>query len=170
MERPISIRLTMSLLLSLLALLFATSPSFAKTCTVSHGNGNTDDSPAIMKAFQDCKSDSTIVFSSGVKYNAWSPMNWSGLSAWCAVERPAHTQMFSSAENVVIQLDGSLCLPNNIAAVQAKVQSNKNPGNKPWFYIDGTNVQLIGAGGNSPDSGSFQSYGQQWWAIKQQVG
>ena len=82
----------MSLLLSLLFLSFATSPSFAKTCTVPHGNG--DDSPAIMKAFQDCKTDSTIVFSKGVKYNAWSPMSWSGLSAWCAVERLARTQMF----------------------------------------------------------------------------
>ena len=57
-------------------------------------------------------------------------------------------------------------LPNDIAAVQAKVKSNKKPA---WFYIDGSNVSLIGSIGGDSNFGSFCSYGEQWWAISQKV-
>jgi len=81
------------------------------------------------------------------------------------------SKAFLSAADVIIDLKGSLHLPNDIAAVQAKVRSNTNPGssNKPWFYIKGKDVSLIGQGGDSP-AGSFYSYGQQWWDIIQKVG
>ena len=71
---------------------------------------------------------------------------------------------------MVIWLKGSLHLPKDIGEVQAKVRSNKNPGssNKPWFYIEGTNVFLIG--GKGDDSGAFYGYGESWWAATQKVG
>lgn len=82
-KKTITIHFTMSLILSLLVLFFATSPSFVlsrKQCVVPHGDGTTDDSPAILKVFQDCNTFSNITFSSNRKYNAWSPMSWSNLS------------------------------------------------------------------------------------------
>jgi hypothetical protein len=69
--------------LSLLVLFGATGLAFAasrKECTVPRGDDSTDDSPAILKTFQECNTNSTIIFSSGVKYNAWSTMSWSNLS------------------------------------------------------------------------------------------
>lgn len=78
----------MPFILSLLVLIFATSPSFAacrKNCVVPPGDGKTDDSPAILKVFQECNTNSVITFTSGVKYNVWSPMDWSNLSNWYSV-------------------------------------------------------------------------------------
>jgi hypothetical protein len=80
----------MSPLLSLLFLFFSASPSFAvlkKECIVPYGDGKTDDSPAILQTFQKCNENSVIIFSKGVKYNAWSPMYWKDLSTWYVVER-----------------------------------------------------------------------------------
>ena len=76
--------------------------------------------------------------------------------------------MLLFTEDVVIELNGSLHLPNNIAAVQAKVQANKNPGSS-WIDIQGTDVSLIGENSKSVDHGSFHGYGQQWWDIRQKV-
>ena len=77
-------------LLSLLVLFSATTSAIAasrKTCTVPHGDGKTDDSPAILKVFKECSTSSNIVFSSGVKYNVWSTMKWGDLSKLDSVER-----------------------------------------------------------------------------------
>jgi hypothetical protein len=68
-------------LLSLLVLFGATSSALAKRCEVQHGDDSSDDSPAILKAFQSCNTDSEIVFTSGVNYNAWTPMSWNNLCA-----------------------------------------------------------------------------------------
>ena len=87
----------MAPLLSLLVILGATSSVIAasrKTCTVPHGDGKTDDSPAILKVFQDCNTNSNIIFSSGVMYNTWSPMYWKGLSTLHSVERWSHIDVF----------------------------------------------------------------------------
>jgi hypothetical protein len=72
---------------------------------VPPGDGKTDDSPAILKVFQECNTDSNIIFSSGVKYNAWSPMYWGDLSTSNSVERRAHTEACLSAENVVNRVE-----------------------------------------------------------------
>ena len=90
------------------------------------------------------------------------------ISVRCLLLRagPILTCLF--VENVVIELNGSLHLPNNIAAVQAKVKADKNP-NSSWFYIQGTDVSLIGQNSQSLDGGSFYGYGQQWWAAGQKV-
>ena len=160
----------MAPLLSLLVIFSVTSSVIAtsRTCTVPNGDGTTDDSPAILKVFQECNTDSTIIFSSGVKYNTWSPMYWNNLSRLHTVERWSHTDVLLFAEDVVIELNGSLHLPNNIAAVQAKVKTNKNP-DKSWIYIQGTDVSLIGENSNNLDHGAFYGYGQQWWDIGQKV-
>ena len=76
--------------------------------------------------------------------------------------------MLIFAADVVIELNGSLHIPKNIAAVQAKVKANKNP-DSSWIYIQGTDVSLIGQDSNSLDDGSFYGYGQQWWDIRQRV-
>ena len=68
----------------------------------------------------------------------------------------------------MIELNGSLHLPNNIADVQAKVKKNTN-GGKGWIYIDGTDVSLIGPGTGDDSAGSFYGYGQQWWDAIQKV-
>jgi hypothetical protein len=72
---------------------------------------------------------------------------------------------------VVIELNGSLHLPNNITEVQTKVATSTNPGStKPWFHIQGKNVSLLGKRGESIDCcGSFHGYGQQWWDIGERV-
>ena len=161
----------MAPLRTLLVIFSVTSSVIAasrRTCTVPNGDGTTDDSPAILKVFQECNTNSSIIFSSGVKYNAWSPMSWNGLSRLYSAERWSYADVLLLAEDVVIELHGSLHLPNNIAAVQAKVKMNKNPGSS-WIYIQGTDVSLIGENSKSVDHGSFHGYGQQWWDIGQKV-
>ncbi|KIM29881.1 glycoside hydrolase family 28 protein [Serendipita vermifera MAFF 305830] len=121
--------------------------SNTKKCKVPH-TANADDAPAIVQVFKDCNVNSEITFQKNVAYNAWSPMKWDNLT------------------NVVINIEGSIHLPNNITAVQQKVASNPNPPSSyaiPWIYIQGSYVQLKGS--SSDDGGAFHGYGQQWWDI-----
>ncbi|CAG7850819.1 Probable exopolygalacturonase C; AltName: Full=Galacturan 1,4-alpha-galacturonidase C; AltName: Full=Poly(1,4-alpha-D-galacturonide)galacturonohydrolase C; Flags: Precursor [Serendipita indica DSM 11827] len=122
-------------------------PYYSKTCVVPHKDGQ-DDSPEIVKVFQQCNKNAQIVFKEGVDYNMWSPMSWVNLSG------------------VTISLNGNLHLPNNITAVQQKVATNPNPPSNyaiPWIYIQGSNVYLKGS--SSKKGGAFHGYGQQWWDI-----
>ncbi|CAG8651226.1 7968_t:CDS:2 [Acaulospora colombiana] len=108
-------------------------PTNLRKCEVPHASDSADDSAAIVQVFQQCNRNSEIVFKKGVKYNAWNPMNWGNLSS------------------VVITLDGSIHLPNNITDIQSKVTTNPNPPS--------------GGSGDSYDVGAFHGYGQQWWNV-----
>ena len=82
-------------------------------------------------------------------------------------KRPsAHTLL--SADDVVIELNGSLHLPDSISAVQNIVKAKKTIGGS-WIRIKGTNVRLIGK--DDPDwaYGSIWGYGEQWWKAGQKV-
>lgn len=72
----------------------------AKTCTVQSSNGQSDDSPAIVKALAECAEDSVITFSEGIDYNVFNPVNASNLS------------------NVTINMQGNLHLSQNITHMQ----------------------------------------------------
>lgn len=78
--------------------------SRSKTCVVpsryKSSHGTADDSPAVAKAFADCSSNATIVFSEGVDYNLLHPINATNLS------------------NVQISMLGNLHLPKSIEAIQ----------------------------------------------------
>ncbi|PFH47436.1 glycoside hydrolase family 28 protein [Amanita thiersii Skay4041] len=137
-----SLSLTLVLLLHLT---FLTSVKGAE-CTVSHSNGS-DDSPAILQAFKMCATDSMITFERA-NYSAYTPITLSNL------------------KNVTIFLNGNLNLPNNITEVQQKVNTTSNRPSTyatPWFYIQGTDVQIIGS--EDFEWGRFHGFGQQWWDI-----
>lgn len=82
------------------ALLAVTGAVEAKTCTVQSSNGQSDDSPAIAKALVECAEDSVIIFSEGIDYNVFNPVNASDLS------------------NVTINMQGNLHLSQNITHMQ----------------------------------------------------
>ncbi|KAF8890677.1 pectin lyase fold/virulence factor [Infundibulicybe gibba] len=111
-----------------------------KRCTVKHAGHNVDDSPAILRAFKDCASDSVITFSKA-NYSAFTPVSLTGL------------------RNVVVHLNGNLNLPNNISRVQHEINVTLNQPSTyatPWFYIQGTDIQIIGS---SDPVGPFQDLG-----------
>lgn len=96
-----------------------------KKCKVPH-TPNKDDAPAIVKVFQDCNTNSEIIFQKNVAYNAWSPMLWSNLCKF-RLRMPDTIDSLPYLANVVISIEGSIHLPNNITAVQQKVATNPNP-------------------------------------------
>lgn len=51
----------------------------AADCTVSRNEDGSDDSSAILKAFSDCKEDSTITFQQG-NYSVYTPVSLDNLS------------------------------------------------------------------------------------------
>jgi hypothetical protein len=63
---------------------------------------NADDSPALIAALSNASytTDATILFSEGVDYNIWTPIN------------------FPELTNVLIKLDGNMSIPKNVTAVQ----------------------------------------------------
>jgi hypothetical protein len=69
------------LLASVLAAAVDAKTNSTSNCVVPH-TPNADDSPAIMEVFGRCNANSTIVFSAGVEYNAWTPMRWTNLCAY----------------------------------------------------------------------------------------
>ncbi|KAJ7938206.1 pectin lyase fold/virulence factor, partial [Mycena leptocephala] len=101
----------------------------------------------ILKAFKDCATDSVITFLPA-NYSAFTPITLAGLN------------------NVVVHLNGNLLLPNNITKIQQEMNVTTNPPNQfatPWFYIYGSNVQLIGS--TDFEWGRFYGFGQQWWDL-----
>lgn len=73
--------------------------AWSKVCTVlPQGNGN-DSSPAILQAFQECASDSTIIFQGGIDYVVYNPVA-------------------ANLSNVTIQVDGNIHLSQNITHMQ----------------------------------------------------
>ena len=66
--------------LTLLALLSSIQQTIAGECTVEYsGDGVTDDSPAIIKAFTECAVDSVITFAPA-NYSAYTPITLANLS------------------------------------------------------------------------------------------
>lgn len=64
---------------TLVTLALAATAAAQKECVVPHGDGG-DDSPAILKTFQDCNENAVIRFEQA-NYTAYTPMTWDGLSA-----------------------------------------------------------------------------------------
>ncbi|KAF9529082.1 pectin lyase fold/virulence factor [Crepidotus variabilis] len=122
--------------------------TYAVQCLVpTNGDGETDDSPSILKAFANCATDSTVVFSAA-NYSVFTPISLLNLS------------------NVTVLLNGNLNLPRNITKVQYEINVTSNQPSTyatPWFYIHGTNVQILAS--NETNWGQFNAYGQQWWDI-----
>ncbi|KDR74055.1 hypothetical protein GALMADRAFT_212234 [Galerina marginata CBS 339.88] len=121
---------------------------YGAECTVAHsGDDSTDDSSSILKAFTDCASDSVITFQQA-NYSAYTPVSLTNL------------------KNVTILLNGNLNLPNNISRVQHEINVTLNQPSTyatPWFYIQGTDIQLIGS--DEAEWGRFHGFGQQWWDV-----
>lgn len=94
----------LGLVLAATQVLSAPSNSKQKVCTVKSSykssNGTADDSPAVLKAFAECSTDSLIHFQEGVDYNILQPVSATNLS------------------NVEISMLGNLHLPQNISTVQ----------------------------------------------------
>jgi len=92
----------------------------ANTCTIpstyKSSGGTADDSPAIASAFAKCSQDATIVFSEGADYNVLQPIKATNLS------------------HVVIQMQGTLHLPQNITAIQAIVNKTTAATNASALY------------------------------------
>jgi hypothetical protein len=109
-------------------------PTGLKKCEVPHASDSADDSAAIVNVFQTCNTNSEIVFKKGVKYNAWNPMNWGNLCEFLV-----HMLMFDFIDffvaSVVISLEGSIHLPNNITDIQNKVTTNPNPPSVSARYL-----------------------------------
>ncbi|KAK4938273.1 hypothetical protein LTR10_021252 [Elasticomyces elasticus] len=122
----------------------------ANTCTIpstyKSSGGTADDSPAIASAFAKCSQDATIVFSEGADYNVLQPIHATNLS------------------NVVIQMQGTLHLPQNITAIQAivnKTTAATNASALYWFTLGGNEVEYVGT--QNVTNGWIDSYGQAWW-------
>ncbi|KAF4586193.1 hypothetical protein EYR38_010467 [Pleurotus pulmonarius] len=137
--------------LAILVSLFSIASVRAAECTVKHSDNGTDDSPSILQAFQECAIDSTITFESA-NYSAHTPVSLTGL------------------RNVTVFLNGNLNLPNNISQVQHEINITQNTPSTyatPWFYIQGSDVQIIGS--DDFEWGRFHGFGQQWWDIGNRI-
>ncbi|KAG8862562.1 hypothetical protein FRB96_001119 [Tulasnella sp. 330] len=110
----------------------------SSTCTVASSNGTSDDSPAFFIASKACAKDATIVFSEGVDYNIFTPIN-------------------ATLSNVDIRILGNLHLPQNITQVQLLVNTTATT----WITVMGTEVSWTGT--TNVSNGWIYSYGQQWW-------
>ena len=142
------VRLT---LLAALAISSVVHASPRKTCTVKHVKGQ-DDTPRILDAFSKCARDATIIFKEGTDYNAWTPVQFHGLSS------------------VKILVQGNIHLPSDMTIVQARINVTTNPKSSyatPWFYFQGNSVEIVGS--KKRDWGQFQGYGQQWWDIGNRI-
>ncbi|KAJ8502997.1 hypothetical protein ONZ45_g11243 [Pleurotus djamor] len=123
----------------------------AAECTVAHSDDGSDDSPMILQAFQECAIDSTITFQRA-NYSAHTPVSLTGL------------------RNVTVFLNGNLNLPSNMTQVQQAINATQNMPSTyatPWFYIQGSDVQIIGS--DDFEWGRFHGFGQQWWDIGNRI-
>jgi hypothetical protein len=109
-----------------------------KTCTVQSSNGKSDDSISFEEALKSCSSNAIIHFKDGISYNIWTPIK-------------------ASLNNVEIQVNGNLSLPNNMKTVQQIVTN----GGKTWFTFSGSKINWVGS--DNPSLGWINSHGQQWY-------
>jgi galacturan 1,4-alpha-galacturonidase len=118
-----------------------------KTCSVVKAVPDGDDSAAITAAFQNCSTNGRVLFQRGVTYNAYSPMQ------------------FLDLNNVRVEINGNIQLPNNISYIQNKVAQITREGTfgKSWFYFEGKDVSIYGS--EDKKWGWFEGHGQQWWDI-----
>ncbi|ORZ03526.1 pectin lyase fold/virulence factor [Syncephalastrum racemosum] len=107
---------------------------FGKECTVGAPSGG-DDTPQIMDALDACASGGTITIPSG-EYQLLTPVNKEGL------------------ENIVIDLQGSLVLPESI-------EDQKAPATKNWIWLEGKGVTFRGS--TKDDGGVIDGKGQAWY-------
>ncbi|KAH8921542.1 glycoside hydrolase family 28 protein [Atractiella rhizophila] len=128
----------------------AVSPN--RTCVVQQLHGRQgDDTDAVIAAFQQCSQNARVVFKEGITYNAYRPVQITGLN------------------NVEVEINGNIQLPTNISYIQnlvAEITAEGIYGN-PWFYIQGNDVSIVGS--DDPRWGWFQGHGQQWWDIRNQT-
>ncbi|KAI9259457.1 pectin lyase fold/virulence factor [Phascolomyces articulosus] len=131
---------TISTLTTVLLLAGQQAVSALRTCPVKH-NGK-DDSPAIMDAFEKCKSNGRVVFLKNHEYTLGDVI------------------VTPELNNVEIVFDGSLTYPFNMAyndttpPVPGAVQ-----GVSAFFTIQGSNVKVIGNGGQ------IYGTGEEWWHL-----
>ncbi|EJD43225.1 hypothetical protein AURDEDRAFT_199571 [Auricularia subglabra TFB-10046 SS5] len=118
------------------------------TFVVPHSPGQ-DDSPSVVAALAKYSANATILFKSGVSYNIWTPIVFSGL------------------KNVEIVMEGNLTLPSDVPTVQAIVASSSFPGH--WFKISGMSAGVTLRGSLDPRTGWINSHGPQWWDAMNQV-
>jgi len=114
------------------------STKVVRTCTIKPGVG-TDDSKAILQVFEECKSNSKIVFQNGT-YNIGSVMVTTGL------------------QNVQVEMPAYLLWSTNISYwVNNSVPLGYQNQTCAWVF-GGTNVVFDGMG-----SGVFDGNGQLWY-------
>ncbi|KAJ6478813.1 pectin lyase fold/virulence factor [Mycena vitilis] len=122
------------------------------TCIVTHTPG-ADDSPSIRAAVANCTDNATILFTQGVEYNSFTPVQ------------------FTLGQDVTVQLLGNINLPSNITEVQAGVTGKFY--RSAWFSFTSTGpgVSLVGptTAGARLKGGIIRSYGQAWWDAVQQT-
>lgn len=101
-----------------------------KICTVK--KSATDDALSIAQAFKDCQTGGTVVFPSGQSFY------------------PKTLMTITSLQNVNVQFDGNIVLPNF---------STKFDGGLAFLQLEGNNINFDGGG-------TFVGTGQQWWDAK----
>ncbi|WWC88832.1 uncharacterized protein L201_003746 [Kwoniella dendrophila CBS 6074] len=113
-----------------------------QTCTVQSGGSNsTDDSPSFRDAAKQCANGGTLVFKQGVDYYFNTPVN-------------------ATLNNVNIQLNGNIHLPQNITYVQGIVNGSTG-GNVWWINLTGDHLNFTGS--TNLSTGWIYGHGQQWW-------
>lgn len=139
------VSLLLSVGLGAAAVLAQNSSTPGQTCTIpskyEESNGTEDDSPAINAAFQKCGISGKVVFSEGVDYNVFKPINATGL------------------KDVEIHMNGNLHVLQDIEATQELVSSSVST--FYWFNFIGQGIHWIGA--ESIRNGWINGYGQPWW-------
>ncbi|CAK5263543.1 unnamed protein product [Mycena citricolor] len=121
------------------------------TCTVAHTPG-ADDSLSITAAITACNSNATILFSAGVQYNSFTPVQ------------------FALGQDVTVRILGNISLPADIAQVQAGVRSAAY--RSGWFAVSSTGPGVRFAGPDKITGGGggvVRSFGQAWWDAGQQT-
>lgn len=116
LHQPIPIPSKMRFVSAALAILFAASPAFAATCTVSTSG---DAAEAIESAFKQCASGGTVVFTKGATYNMKSVVS------------------VTDVKNVKVQFEGTVNLP---------AYNEDFEDEKAFFYIEGDNITWKGSG------------------------
>ncbi|KAJ3378281.1 hypothetical protein HDU84_007699 [Entophlyctis sp. JEL0112] len=130
---------------------FAGYGSSSQTCIVDKAAGiDADDTPNIVKAFDACKANATVIFSEGVTYNTYTPFQVTGLS------------------NVKIEINGNIQLSSNLTYVEQQVKKLTTATSlygKSWIFFEGSQVSVHGS--TDPNWGWFEGYGEQWWGNPQ---
>ncbi|KAJ9102864.1 hypothetical protein QFC19_004592 [Naganishia cerealis] len=132
------------------------SSSSRKTCIVpsqyAASNGTADDSPAIVKALQDCANGGLVQFPMGVDYFVANPVVAVNLSG------------------IRVEQYGNLHLPKDISYVQKIVNSTEQTWAAAitWFILNGDGIEWVGT--KNVTTGWIESYGQAWWDANNATG